>query len=109
MKSAKSNSENITRIFSVQRETNTVENQNKPIFGTQKEKTNSIENESFFHGDFSLNNEKKKKKKNRIHFTFRGTYKEGRWGSEEHQSFIKNCILFGNNWRKVIFNFFALK
>ena len=30
----------------------------------------------------------------------------GRWNSDEHIRFIKGCLLYGNNWKKVIFLFY---
>lgn len=44
---------------------------------------------------------KKKKPRNRLHLVRESNYKEGRWDSEEHQKFVKSCIIYGNNWRKV--------
>jgi len=29
------------------------------------------------------------------------SYNTGRWNQSEHYGFIKGCILFGNNWKKV--------
>ncbi len=26
----------------------------------------------------------------------------GRWTSSEHQQFLKGCLIYGNNWSKVI-------
>lgn len=30
-------------------------------------------------------------------------YKTGRWNPDEHYRFIKGCLQFGNNWKKVIY------
>ncbi len=30
-------------------------------------------------------------------------YKNGRWQPAEHLRFIKGCLLYGNNWKKVSF------
>ena len=29
-------------------------------------------------------------------------FKNGRWLPNEHMRFIKGCLLYGNNWKKVI-------
>jgi hypothetical protein len=29
------------------------------------------------------------------------TYKTGRWHPSEHYRFIKGCLMYGNNWKKV--------
>ena len=29
-------------------------------------------------------------------------YKTGRWNADEHYRFIKGCLHYGNNWKKVI-------
>jgi hypothetical protein len=31
--------------------------------------------------------------------------KTGRWNEEEQDLFVEYCLLFGNNWKKVKFNF----
>jgi len=31
------------------------------------------------------------------------SYKNGRWEKNEHHKFLKGCLLYGNNWKKVIF------
>ena len=33
------------------------------------------------------------------------SYSTGRWNQNEHYRFIKGCILFGNNWKKVKYKF----
>lgn len=30
-----------------------------------------------------------------------GEYRNGRWHPNEHYRFIKGCLLYGNNWKKV--------
>ena len=30
-------------------------------------------------------------------------YKNGRWEKVEHHKFLKGCLLYGNNWKKVIY------
>ena len=30
-----------------------------------------------------------------------GTHSDGRWNTEEHIRFIRGCLLYGNNWKKV--------
>lgn len=41
----------------------------------------------------------------------RKKYKSGRWTIDEHQRFVRGCLLYGNNWKKVnfILNFSLLK
>ena len=31
-----------------------------------------------------------------------GDYRNGRWLPNEHMRFLKGCLLYGNNWKKVI-------
>jgi len=33
-------------------------------------------------------------------------YNNGRWNQNEHYKFLKGCLLFGNNWKKVFFIFY---
>ena len=51
---------------------------------------------------------RRKKPRNRLHLVSASNYKEGRWDSDEHQKFVKSCIIFGNNWRKVSTNYKSL-
>ena len=30
-----------------------------------------------------------------------GIHSDGRWNTEEHIRFIRGCLLYGNNWKKV--------
>jgi hypothetical protein len=30
-------------------------------------------------------------------------FRNGRWLPNEHMRFIKGCLLYGNNWKKVIY------
>ena len=32
----------------------------------------------------------------------KGDYRNGRWLPNEHMRFLKGCLLYGNNWKKVI-------
>ena len=36
-----------------------------------------------------------------------GKFKNGRWLPCEHLRFIKGCLLYGNNWKKVKYTFFV--
>lgn len=37
-------------------------------------------------------------------FLFKRTkFNTGRWEPEEHDSFVDNLLIYGNNWRKVLF------
>lgn len=35
--------------------------------------------------------------------------KNGRWSPQEHFRFLKGCLLFGNNWKKVNVKLFRLR
>ena len=32
---------------------------------------------------------------------FDGNYRSGRWENDEHIRFLKGCLMYGNNWKKV--------
>jgi SHAQKYF class myb-like DNA-binding protein len=45
-----------------------------------------------------INNQQIKNKNTEIN---NNTHSDGRWNSDEHKRFIKGCLLYGNNWKKV--------
>ena len=51
--------------------------------------------------DYSSGNENSKDNENN------GDYKTGRWEKNEHYKFLKGCLLYGNNWKKVKIFFFV--
>jgi hypothetical protein len=84
------------------------------IFGIQRKEDSSNINKSSLYGNPKRDEERiiyyeignnKKRPRNRLHLVRESNYKEGRWDSEEHQKFVKSCIIYGNNWRKVIIIF----
>jgi hypothetical protein len=61
---------------------------NKPVYDNNSGNNTSKPFETYedISDNSSINNDK---------------YKNGRWQPEEHVRFIKGCLLYGNNWRKV--------
>ena len=45
-----------------------------------------------------INNQQIKNKNTEIN---NNNHSDGRWNSDEHKRFIKGCLLYGNNWKKV--------
>ena len=58
---------------------------NNLLSNPNKEEDNSLDN---------LSNENKSNDEE-------GNFKSGRWHPQEHERFIKGCLLYGNNWKKV--------
>lgn len=56
--------------------------------GKKRNKENSLEEYSSDNDNSKFNDEN-------------GDYKTGRWEKIEHSKFLKGCLLFGNNWKKV--------
>jgi hypothetical protein len=81
------------QIFGIQREADSSNTMKPKIFDNlRKDGDRQITNETMI---------KKKRPRNRLHLVRESNYKEGRWDTEEHQKFVKSCIIYGNNWRKV--------
>ena len=43
----------------------------------------------------------KQRAKFRLKFKSFGPFKNGRWTGLEHEKFLRSCLKFGNNWKKV--------
>lgn len=78
------------------------------IFGIEKPKVftsvqmNKVTNESNESEDNLKGKCKKLRKRLRMS---NGAFKEGRWTADEHAKFVKSCLIYGNNWKKVNFEF----
>lgn len=57
---------------------------------------NSIDNNNESGFNSSVNNEDLDNSKED-----ESNFKTGRWHPQEHKRFIKGCLLYGNNWKKV--------
>jgi hypothetical protein len=81
--------ENINKIFGVQRSGELRPKEKFEIFKPINQELNN------------QNQIRRRKPKLRIHFFNSSHFKEGRWEEEEHRLFVKSCLIYGNNWRKV--------
>jgi hypothetical protein len=81
------------------------------IFGIEKPDLMALGNskeikeyEEYYKYDKAVYAERKKEKcKKRIRLG-PSSYKEGRWTADEHENFVRSCLIHGNNWRQVNLN-----
>ena len=78
-----------TNLFKMEKESNSIKNNNNANIKSIGKKIKRTESSNSLIGDDSKEEENTK------------NLRTGRWHTKEHFRFIKGCLMYGNNWKKV--------